>query len=52
MPVAVEEEQQRPAGLTERQVAELVQDDDVEAAELGGQGSGLAQAGFLLEAVH
>ena len=49
-------EQQLAAGAGERQVAELVEDDDVEAGELRRERAGpfdfaqdmLAEAGFLL----
>jgi len=44
-------EQKLAAGLGERQVAELVEDDEIEAAKLVGERAGLAVAALLLEAV-
>ena len=43
-------EQQPPARAGERQVAQFVEDHDVEPAELGGHGAGLADTGLFLEA--
>jgi len=43
-------EQQLPARAGERQVAQFVEDHDVEPAELGGHGAGLADTGLFLEA--
>ena len=40
------------AGLGEGQIAQLVEDDEIQARELGGQSAGAALAGFLLEPVH
>src|ERR1700687_1193490 len=44
-------EQQLPAGLTEREIAELVDDDDVVAQQLLGQASAPARGLLLLELV-
>ena len=42
-------EQQLSARSGERQVAQFVEDHDVKPAELGGHGTGLADASLLLE---
>ena len=44
-------EQQLPAGLGERQVAELVEDDEVETCQMIGQASLPASPAFGLEPV-
>jgi hypothetical protein len=44
-------EQKLAAALGERQIAELVEDDEVEAGELAGERARLALAALLLEAV-
>ena len=44
-------EQELAAGLGERQVAELVEDDEIEAGKLVGERAGLAVAALVLEAV-
>ena len=44
-------EQSLAAGLGERQIAQLVEDHEVETGELGGQGPGLAVAGLVLQLV-
>ena len=45
-------EQQLAAGAGERQVAELVEHDELEPGELGSQGPDLADPGLLLKPVH
>ncbi len=50
--LADEVEEELAAGSSEGQIAELVEHDQFEARELGGQMSCLADASFLLEAVH
>ena len=42
-------EQQLAARARERQIAEFVEDDEIEPGELGGECAGLANAGLLLE---
>lgn len=44
-------EQQLPAGLGERQIAQFVKDDEVEAGQIVGQPSLTAGAGFTLQPV-
>jgi hypothetical protein len=44
-------EQQCPAGLAERQVAELVKDNQIHAQQAGGNAPGLALCLFLLQRV-
>jgi hypothetical protein len=44
-------EQQRPAGLAERQIAQLVQNDEVHAQQAGGDAPGLALGLLLLQCV-
>ena len=44
-------EQKLAAGLGERQVAELIEDDEIDAGELAGERAGLAVAALLLEAI-
>lgn len=51
MELADEVEQQLAAGAGEREVAELVEHDDLEPGELIGEFAGLAKAALLLEAV-
>ena len=42
-------EQKLTTRLRERQIAEFVEDDEIEPGELGGECAGLANAGLLLE---
>lgn len=42
-------EQQLPTGTGERQIAQFIEHHEIEPAELGGYGTGLADAGFLLK---
>ena len=44
-------EQQLPAGLSEGEIAEFVEDDEVEAGEVIGEPSLAAGVGFVLELV-
>ena len=49
--LAQQVEQQGPAGLAERQVAELVEDDQVHAQQAGGDPAGLALGLLLLQRI-
>jgi len=49
---ADEVEQELPAGLCEGQIAELVEDDEVEPVEIVRETSRLAASGLGLETVH
>ena len=44
-------EQQLPAGLSEREIAEFVEDDEVEASEIIGKSSLATGAGLSLKLV-